>query len=184
MTATFPPPSLAAQVAERPSDSNADAWAVWLEEHADSSTAFKAVQIATALDVSEHRSRLLDRLQAPRVIWISEDHGVCVGGRFDGWLMWKHPDGQWVTVRKLMQERRPIDTSARDWRELAEERFREIERARAIIADFQARRDRVFSMLCAAQAELRRVRPNVYGALDKIDAAIATLERLAKEDGR
>ena len=27
--------------------------------------------------------------------------GVKVGGRFDGWLMRKHPDGQWVSVRKL-----------------------------------------------------------------------------------
>lgn len=94
-----------AQVAERPTDNNADAWHVWLEEHGDSSNAYKAVQIATALDISEERSRLLDRMQAPRVIFTSEDHGVCVGGRFDGWLMWKHPDGQWVTVRKLVQER-------------------------------------------------------------------------------
>lgn len=28
-------------------------------------------------------------------------HAVCVGGRWDGWLMRKHSDGQWVTVRKL-----------------------------------------------------------------------------------
>ena len=27
--------------------------------------------------------------------------GVKVGGRFDGWLVRKHPDGQWVSVRKL-----------------------------------------------------------------------------------
>lgn len=103
MTPTAPP----ARGADRPTDSNADAWNLWLEEHADSGNAYKAVQIATALDLSEERSRLLDRLQACRVIFISEDHGVCVGGRFDGWLMWKHPDGQWVSVRKLVQERLP-----------------------------------------------------------------------------
>jgi hypothetical protein len=30
--------------------------------------------------------------------------GVCIGGRWDGWLMRKHPDGQWVSVRKLETE--------------------------------------------------------------------------------
>jgi len=30
--------------------------------------------------------------------------GVSSGGRFDGWLMRKHPDGQWVSVRKLTEE--------------------------------------------------------------------------------
>jgi hypothetical protein len=28
-------------------------------------------------------------------------YGVCVGGHYDGWLMWQHPDGQWVTKSKL-----------------------------------------------------------------------------------
>jgi hypothetical protein len=28
-------------------------------------------------------------------------HGVVIRGRFVGWLVWKHPDGQWVTIRKL-----------------------------------------------------------------------------------
>ena len=35
-----------------------------------------------------------------RVVPYSEDHGVCIGGRFDGWIMWKHPDGQWVSINK------------------------------------------------------------------------------------
>lgn len=26
---------------------------------------------------------------------------VCIAGRYAGWLMWKHPDGQWVTYSKL-----------------------------------------------------------------------------------
>lgn len=29
-------------------------------------------------------------------------YAACLdGGRFNGWLMWKHPDGQWVSKRKL-----------------------------------------------------------------------------------
>lgn len=31
-------------------------------------------------------------------------YAACLdGGRFHGWLMWKHPDGQWVSKRKLEQ---------------------------------------------------------------------------------
>lgn len=30
------------------------------------------------------------------------DKAVCLdGGKFHGWLMWRHPDGQWVSERKL-----------------------------------------------------------------------------------
>lgn len=29
-------------------------------------------------------------------------YAACLdGGRYHGWLMWKHPDGQWVTKRKM-----------------------------------------------------------------------------------
>lgn len=28
-------------------------------------------------------------------------YAACMTGRFAGWLMWKHPDGQWVSKRKL-----------------------------------------------------------------------------------
>lgn len=35
---------------------------------------------------------------------LRDGYGVCVGGRFDGWLMRKHPDGQWVSVEKLELE--------------------------------------------------------------------------------
>jgi hypothetical protein len=31
----------------------------------------------------------------------SGHYGVCIGGRWDGWLMRRHPDGQWVTDCKL-----------------------------------------------------------------------------------
>ena len=30
-----------------------------------------------------------------------QEFGVCVGGRFDGWLMWRHPDGCWISREKL-----------------------------------------------------------------------------------
>lgn len=41
-----------------------------------------------------------------RVIVIDQQQrsGICVGGRLDGWLMRKHPDGQWVSIRKLDEE--------------------------------------------------------------------------------
>lgn len=32
---------------------------------------------------------------------ISETEGVCLDGKWRGWLFRKHPDGQWVSVRKL-----------------------------------------------------------------------------------
>lgn len=32
---------------------------------------------------------------------ISENEGVCLEGRWKGWLFGKHSDGQWVSVRKL-----------------------------------------------------------------------------------
>ncbi|AZV00370.1 hypothetical protein pthi1_p05 [Paracoccus phage vB_PthS_Pthi1] len=40
----------------------------------------------------------------PRVICLPypmDGYGVCVGGRYDGWLMWQHPDGQWLSKSKL-----------------------------------------------------------------------------------
>lgn len=90
---------------DRPAGNSADEWALWLEEHADSGNSYKGVQIAMAMDASEERSRLLDRMQEDRFLWVDAEHAVKVGGRFDGWLMWKHPDGQWVSVRKLKEDR-------------------------------------------------------------------------------
>lgn len=46
----------------------------------------------------------LDRMQTVRMLIIDKDSAVCVGGRFDGWRMWRHPDGQWVSIEKLKQE--------------------------------------------------------------------------------
>lgn len=28
-------------------------------------------------------------------------YAACMAGPFAGWLMWKHPDGQWISKRKL-----------------------------------------------------------------------------------
>lgn len=36
-----------------------------------------------------------------RVLVLDKEHGVCVGGRYDGYLMRRHVDGYWVTARKL-----------------------------------------------------------------------------------
>jgi hypothetical protein len=32
---------------------------------------------------------------------LDANHAVCVGGRWDGWLFHKHPDGRWVSLQKL-----------------------------------------------------------------------------------
>lgn len=37
----------------------------------------------------------------PRMMLIGNEHAVCCGGRWDGWLFVLHPDGQWVSKRKL-----------------------------------------------------------------------------------
>jgi hypothetical protein len=88
----------------RPTTNSADGWMCWLAENRDCGNDYLAVQIAEAMDDLAAASAFLDRMQAVRVLLTDETHGVCVGGRYDGWLMWKHPDGQWVTMRKLTQE--------------------------------------------------------------------------------
>lgn len=40
----------------------------------------------------------------PRMLVIDADHAVCVGGRWDGWKFYRHPDGQWVSLEKLKEE--------------------------------------------------------------------------------
>ena len=35
------------------------------------------------------------------IAMISSTEGVCMDGRWKGWLFRKHPDGQFVSVRKL-----------------------------------------------------------------------------------
>jgi hypothetical protein len=45
-----------------------------------------------------------DAAPKPRIALLGVGKGVCIGGRFDGWLMRKHPDGQWVSEAKLESE--------------------------------------------------------------------------------
>jgi hypothetical protein len=45
-----------------------------------------------------------ERPDGPRIIHLPypmHGYGICVGGRWDGWLFWHHPDGQWVSKQKL-----------------------------------------------------------------------------------
>jgi hypothetical protein len=42
-----------------------------------------------------------------RMLLVESDRAVCVGGRWDGWLFWLHPNGGWVSARKL-PETEPI----------------------------------------------------------------------------
>lgn len=93
---------------QRPTGNNADEWCAWFFEYAGHGAQYLGVQIAEAIDEHIERSALLDRSQQVRMLLTNEDHAVCVGGRWDGWLMWKHPDGNWVSVRKLAQEHEPF----------------------------------------------------------------------------
>jgi hypothetical protein len=31
-------------------------------------------------------------------------NAICIEGRFYGWAFYKHPDGQWVTIRKATDD--------------------------------------------------------------------------------
>lgn len=39
-----------------------------------------------------------------RMLVLDDMHAVCVGGRWDGWKFYRHPDGQWVSLEKLKEE--------------------------------------------------------------------------------
>jgi hypothetical protein len=45
-----------------------------------------------------------DERFSPRMLILDDIHAVCVGGRWDGWKFYKHPDGQWVSIEKLKVE--------------------------------------------------------------------------------
>ena len=36
-----------------------------------------------------------------KIAKLSEEEGVCIEGRWAGWLFRRHPDGGWISVRKL-----------------------------------------------------------------------------------
>ena len=42
----------------------------------------------------------------PRYIWLAANRveGLMVEGPYDGWIVFKHPDGQWVTERKATED--------------------------------------------------------------------------------
>lgn len=42
---------------------------------------------------------------SPRMLIIDDLHAIYVGGRWDGWKFYKHPDGQWVALEKLKEEK-------------------------------------------------------------------------------
>ncbi|MBV8661482.1 MAG: hypothetical protein JO107_00135, partial [Hyphomicrobiales bacterium] len=52
---------------------------------------------------AQESNALLDRMQTTRFLLLDDKIAVCVGGRWDGWKMWRHPDGQWVSGEKLRQ---------------------------------------------------------------------------------
>ena len=56
------------------------------------------------LQTAKAATSLLDRMQEPRVFVLPSGEGVICGGRWDGWLCWRHPDGQWVTAQRLRIE--------------------------------------------------------------------------------
>ncbi len=33
-----------------------------------------------------------------------KQNAICIEGRFYGWAFYKHPDGQWVTLRKATEQ--------------------------------------------------------------------------------
>jgi len=43
----------------------------------------------------------VDEAAKPRILLLPSGAGVCVGGRWDGWMVHRHPDGQWVSDRRL-----------------------------------------------------------------------------------
>jgi hypothetical protein len=56
-------------------------------------------EAATAL--TAQAARIAELEGAPKIAVIRDNEGVCLSGRWAGWLFRKHPDGQWVSVLKL-----------------------------------------------------------------------------------
>ena len=49
------------------------------------------------------------QIEAPAKVYLFDDlNGVVIGGSKHGWLVWRHPDGQWVTVQKA-EVRDPLE---------------------------------------------------------------------------
>lgn len=108
---------------DRPTDAEREELAKWME-------ALDAQHSAQALATSSHqvhndhmndakrarRIAAILRQLAPaqagesvphRMLDLGDGNAVCIGGRFDGWLMRRHPDGQFVSVRLLSRAYEP-----------------------------------------------------------------------------
>lgn len=48
-------------------------------------------------------------IKPPRMLLVEKDRAVCIGGKWDGWLFWLHPNGNWVSARKLPETEPVID---------------------------------------------------------------------------
>ena len=48
-----------------------------------------------------------------RMLLVESDRAVCVGGKWDGWLFWLHPNGGWVSARKLPETEPTVVTQFR-----------------------------------------------------------------------
>lgn len=77
------------------------------EQRGSTATEFNAIEALRAALEQQHVS-VHDELPFGFVPLQREKGSVvyaaCLdGGRFNGWLMWRHPDGQWVSKRKLEQ---------------------------------------------------------------------------------
>lgn len=108
---------------DRPTDAEREELAKWME-------ALDAQHSAQALATSSHqvhndhmndakrarRIAAILRQLAPaqagesvphRMLDLGDGNAVCIGGRFDGWLMRRHHDGQFVSVRLLSRAYEP-----------------------------------------------------------------------------
>lgn len=59
------------------------------------------VVVVPADTISALSKQVSDAVVEPKIAVIRPGEGVCLAGRWAGWLFRKHPDGQWVSVQKL-----------------------------------------------------------------------------------
>lgn len=60
--------------------------------------------VASDNALATHEALMKDSKVQPYILRLPMNQGVCIGGRYHGWLMRLHVDGHWVTVQKLPQE--------------------------------------------------------------------------------
>ena len=42
--------------------------------------------------------------ETTRMMLFDRDYAICVGGKWDGWIFHRRPDGEWVSIRQAVQE--------------------------------------------------------------------------------